>query len=359
MISGKPNRMRVNLKGLHKVKRLLSDGSIRVHYYAWRGGPALSGDLGSPEFHRSYNDAITKRKTPEQGNIFTLISEFKASAEFQTKLSAESRRAYLRYLKIIEEQFGSMPIAALYNPKVRGEFKRFRDGFQDNPRKSDYIWTTLARVLSYAKDGGRITVNPCERGGRLYSGGRADKIWTEGDLGKMFAVVPKEIRRIIMVAIWTGQREGDILRLGWSNYDGKHIRLKQSKGGRRVTIPVSSILKAELNEIKKAGTVMLLNTRGRPWTPGGFRASFRKLQARAGIKGLTFHDFRGTAVVRLAIAGCTVPEIAAITGHSLKDVEAILDKHYLGRDIQLAENAIRKLERTERKRKLSTAGKRV
>ena len=60
--------------------------------------------------------------------------------------------------------------------------------------------------------------------------------------------------------------------------------------------------------------------------------------------GLTFHDLRGTAVVRLAIAGASVPQIAAVTGHSLKDVEAILDAHYLGRDIQLAEAAVLKLE---------------
>ncbi|MET4201685.1 integrase [Bradyrhizobium sp. LA8.1] len=59
---------------------------------------------------------------------------------------------------------------------------------------------------------------------------------------------------------------------------------------------------------------------------------------------LTFHDLRGTAVVRLAIAGASVPQIAAVTGHSLKDVEAILDAHYLGRDIQLAEAAVLKLE---------------
>ena len=65
---------------------------------------------------------------------------------------------------------------------------------------------------------------------------------------------------------------------------------------------------------------------------------------RAGIDGPTFHDLRGTAVVRLAIAGASVPQIAAVTGHSLKDVEAILDAHYLGRDIQLAEAAVLKLE---------------
>jgi hypothetical protein len=48
--------------------------------------------------------------------------------------------------------------------------------------------------------------------------------------------------------------------------------------------------------------------------------------------------------VRLAIAGASVPQIAAATGHSLKEVEAILDAHYLGRDIQLAEEAVLKLE---------------
>jgi integrase len=57
------------------------------------------------------------------------------------------------------------------------------------------------------------------------------------------------------------------------------------------------------------------------------------------------HDLRGTAVTRLAVAGCTVPEIATITGHSLRDVATILDSNYLDRDPAMAESAIRKLER--------------
>src|SRR5215831_12057374 len=47
---------------------------------------------------------------------------------------------------------------------------------------------------------------------------------------------------------------------------------------------------------------------------------------------------------RLALLGCTEAEIATLTGHSLRDVHAILDIHYLSRDRALAENAIRKLE---------------
>ena len=66
---------------------------------------------------------------------------------------------------------------------------------------------------------------------------------------------------------------------------------------------------------------------------------------QAGIVGVTFHDLRGTAVTRLALAGCTEAEIASITGLCLRDVHAILDIHYLHRDPALGESAIRKLER--------------
>jgi hypothetical protein len=58
-----------------------------------------------------------------------------------------------------------------------------------------------------------------------------------------------------------------------------------------------------------------------------------------------FNDLRGTAVTRLALAGCTVPQITSITGHSLKEVERILQAHYLGGKFELAEQAISKLEK--------------
>jgi integrase len=128
--------------------------------------------------------------------------------------------------------------------------------------------------------------------------------------------------------------------------DGSHIRLRQSKTGARVNIPVGAPLKIALDEaakLKRSPTI-LLNSDGRPWTPDGFRASWAKACGKAGVEGVTFNDLRGTAVTRLALVGCTEAEIAAITGHSLRDVNSILDAHYLHRDPALAESAIRKLE---------------
>jgi integrase len=156
-----------------------------------------------------------------------------------------------------------------------------------------------------------------------------------------------------LLALWTGQRQGDLLRLPWSAYDGKEIRLRQSKsvrkGGRRpvnVTVPIGAPLKEALDAAAnhKRSTIILTTMDGTPWTSDGFGASWGKANKKASVVGVTFNDLRGTAVTRLALVGCTEAEIAAITGHSLRDVRSILDAHYLHRDPELAHKAIHKLE---------------
>ena len=220
-------------------------------------------------------------------------------------------------------------------------------------RQADYAWTVLARILSWAKNRGKITVNPCEKGGRLYSGTRVDSIWTIEGEAAFLTHAPPHLHLPLLLALWTGQRQGDLLRLTWSAYDGTHIRLRQSKSMRRgarrvvhVNVPIGAPLKLALNEAArtKQSPIILLNSEGQPSTQGGFRASWGKASAKAGLEGVTFNDLRGTAVTRLALVGCSEAEIATITGHSLRDVRSILDAHYLHRDQALAESAIRKLE---------------
>lgn len=335
--------MRVLLKGIHKVKKRLASGEIKFHYYAWRGGPAILATPGSPDFVRAYNEAHASIRRPTADTMMTIITDYKGSPDF-TNLAPSSRRMYLRYIGLIEESFGDLPLAALADRRVRGEFKAWRDTFAATPRKADYAWTTLARLMSFAKDRGTIATNPCEKGGRLYVADRTDKFWGEAEISSLLAAASNEIKLALVLALWTGQRQGDLLRLAWSAYDGSHLRLRQSKTGRRIVMPAGAPLKALLDLTERRGPLVLTNTYGRPWTSDGFRTSWSKTCARAGVSGLTFHDLRGSAVVRLALAEATVPQIATFTGHSLKDVEAILDAHYLGRDIQLAEAAVLKLE---------------
>src|SRR5262245_53015181 len=230
--------------------------------------------------------------------------------------------------------------------RTRGIFKAWRERLAiASRRQADYAWTVLARVLSFGMDRGLVAANPCARGGRLYRGTRADKIWTAEDEAAFLGRAPSHLRLPLLLALWTGQRQGDLLRLPWNAYDGTHIRLRQSKTGTRVVIRVGAPLKAALDAMTKRSTIILTNSDGKPWTKDGFRASWGKACKRAGIVGVTFHDLRGTAVTRLALAGCTEAEIATITGLSLRSVRAILDTHYLARDPALGDAAITKLEK--------------
>mgnify|MGYP002651770924 FL=1 len=335
--------MRVDLKGIHRVEMKLATGETRVYHYAWRGGPRITAQPGTPDFVRQYQEAHAALRAPTAGTFMTLIAAFKGSAEY-LQLAPSTVRAYTAYLKLIEDEFGDMPLAALKDPRVRGEFKAWRDRFANTPRKADYAWSTLSRILSFSKDRGLIGTNPCEGGGRLYTADRTDKIWQDADVASFLKVAAPELALAMMLALWTGQRQGDLLRLPWSAYDGKHIRLTQSKTGRRIVVPAGAPLRTLLERTERRGPLVLTTTRGRPWTSDGFRTSWGKACGRAGIVGLTFHDIRGSAVVRLALADATVPQIATFTGHSLKGVEPILDAHYLGRDVKLAEIAVMKLE---------------
>ena len=162
----------------------------------------------------------------------------------------------------IEKDLGDFPLSALTDRRARGVLMGWRDKIAaaSGRRQADYAWTVLARVLSWSLNRGLIGTNPCERGGRLYRGGaRAERIWTVADETAFLERAPAHLHLPPMLAPWTGQRQGDLLRLSWSAYDGTHIRLRQSKGGkdrRRVIIPVGAPLKAALDTNAKHSTVI-------------------------------------------------------------------------------------------------------
>ena len=337
--------MRVRLKGINPVRKRLADGTWKTYWYAWKGGPPLRGEPGTPEFIHSYNEAVARKVATPQGTLLAPLRAYQTSAEF-SGLAERTRIDYVKQIKTIEKDLADFPLAGLTDRRTRGIFMAWRDRLAANSRRqADYAWQVLRRVLSWSLDRGLVLANPCERGGRLYHGSRADKIWTDQHEAAFLASAPAYLHLPLLLALWTGQRQGDLLRLPWSAYDGTHIRLRQSKGGKPIKVLVGAPLKAALDAATKHGPLILTNSLRRPWRSHSFQVAWAKAAAKAGIVGVTFHDLRGTAVTRLAIVGCTEAEIATITGHSLRDVRSILDANYLHRDPALGESAIRKLER--------------
>src|SRR5262249_60290424 len=71
-------------------------------------------------------------------------------------------------------------------------------------------------------------------------GTRRDIVWGAADEALFLERAPAQLHLPLLLALWTGQRQGDLLRLPWSAYDGTHIRLRQGKTGARVVIPAGA-----------------------------------------------------------------------------------------------------------------------
>ena len=118
----------------------------------------------------------------------------------------------------------------------------------------------FGRILSWALARRKIKTNPCTNGGKLNQGTRVDKIWSDEDVARFLRTAPSYLHLAMLLAINTGQRQGDLLRLLWSAYDGKEIKMRQRKTGAYVPIPVSDALKTALDAASRKSPIMLVNS---------------------------------------------------------------------------------------------------
>jgi len=339
--------VKVELRGIHKLNI-----KGKRYYYAWRGGPRLRSEPGSPEFMASYNQAIEERRTPEPGRFKSLVVLYRASQDYKT-LAESTRKNWSPWLDRIAEYFGDLRIAQFDRPeKIRPVIRRWRNQWADKPRTADYGMQVLSRVLSHAVDPlGKIAGNPCEGIKQLYSGDRSEIIWTDSDIAILKKTCSPEIAFAVDLASHTGLRLSDLLRLSWSHVEENAIRFPtgKSRGRREAVIPLYDDLRGVLAKIPKRSPIILTSSKRRPWTADGFGSSFNTAKHDAGLaeKDLHFHDLRGTAATKFYIAGLKIRVIAEILAWSEDQVERII-RRYVARGAAV-EEAIRQLNEARKR----------
>ncbi len=344
--------MRVNLTGLHFTHKRLKDGSRRTYWYAWKGGPRLEGQPGTPEFMASLAEAMkTRREQARRETLSCLCDAFQDSPEFPQH--AGTAKDYRRHLDAARALFGRMTFTEIETRGSRALFLEWRDEIARDrgARSADYAMTVLARCLSWAAHRELIARNPLEKIGRLHSATRADSVWTQAEEAALHHHASTPVSLACHIAAWTGQRQADILGMTWTAYDGRSLLVRQGKTGAAVRIPVAAPLKALLDTTVRRSLFIVTTKRAKkgsngevfsPYSGDGFRASFADAMAAAGITARTFHDFRGTFATRAQEAGATLAEVSAVTGHGQGG--NVLAVSYTSYTFQMAEACIRKLE---------------
>jgi integrase len=319
------------LPGVHIIKITNAAGKSVEYHYAWRSGPRLYAKPDSPAYMREYARAMASRPAEgKPGTLAAIIDQWRASASF-TRLKPKTRADYERIEGVIRAEFGDMPARAIEARGARTLFIDWRDTMRATPRSADYHMAVLASILAFAADRELIARNPLERVGRLHAGSRADIIWPRAAIDTVLKSARPHIRAAMVMALTTLQCQGDCLTMPTLAWDGTRAWIRQGKTGARVRITPAAMLMPILEDARETGrATVLVNSRGERWTSTGFRASWRKEMARLGIRGVTFHDLRGTGMSWLHHeARLSIADIAAISGHSAADAEAIIRRHYL------------------------------
>lgn len=116
---------------------------------------------------------------------------------------------------------------------------------------------------------------------------------------------------IVVLAIETAMRRGEILGLRWEHIDldKKTAFLPMTKNGSSRWVPLNDEAAAKLTKAPKE------TDRPFPVTDVAFRQAWDRLRTRANITDLTFHDLRHEAISRMFDSGMKIHEVMAVSGH--------------------------------------------
>jgi integrase len=332
----------------------------RIYYYHRHTREKLPGKPSDPEFITALAAIEAKRKATESvpavdGTFAGVVRAYLASPEY-LGLADRTRGDYRKVLDYLVERMGKVPLVKIDGPAVfaiRDKTLALR-----KRRFANYVVQMMSAVFSWAQPRGfspglagnparDVPMLPRPKGAPI-----ANRAWSGVEVAAVLNAASPALRIPIALGAYLGARQGDVLRMTWSAFDGQGFTFTQSKTGAALWLPAHAYLRELLRTARRDSPVIVLGKRGKPFTSNGFQREFfkliRRLEAADKIgKGLTFHGLRHTVGKHLADAGCDTRDIQAWLGHAT----ATMAEHYAKEADQKrrVKGAVVKLQRAQRR----------
>jgi len=317
----------IRLRYIHKVRDRY--GNLRF-YLRKPGHKAIRlPDNADPTFLSAYQAALAtteiKPERPKIGGdtLAGLIDAWQQSAHFR-QLGPSTRENYRRILRRMAfEDYATHKVAHFEAKHIRSFVARLTD----TPAAANHRLRLFRMMFEFAVHDGWRDANPTIGVRRLREVGDGAASWTDDQISQYEARWPSgtQERRALTLLLYTGQRRSDVVRMGWEDVQDGLLRVHQLKTGAVLMIPIHEMLLREIEQCRADAPRFLMSreTRPRAFSANGFYMRFVAWCREADLPaGLSPHGLRKAAARRLAEAGCTPHQIAAITGHkTLSEVE--------------------------------------
>lgn len=327
-------------------------------YFRRPGYPrrALPGLPWSPQFMAEYAAAmegdkveVGKRQTLP-GSVAALVASYYRSADY-SGLADTTKRAVRNILENFRADHGDKRVAHM---EKRHVLKIMADK-AETPDAANRLLRLIRALMGHAIDLGWRRDDPTVGIKKLRHRSEGFTTWEEDHINLFLAHYPAGSRAHLAFSLllYTGQRRGDVVRMGRQHVRAGVLSIVQHKTGQEVSIPLHPNLKAALDALPRDNLTFIMSERGKPMTPEGFTNWFRKLVEgvvddqgnRLLPDGLSPHGLRKATCRRLAEAGCSAHEIMAISGH--QTLAEVTRYTVAANRVHLAERAVAAMERKE------------
>ena len=320
---------RVKIKGIHRVRKKLSDGTKVEYHYVFRSGPRFwsSNDnvvKNGPAYFQLYQEAIGSAPLAK-GKFREILISYQKSPEFK-KLAPRSQKdinSSIFSSNGIDEKFGDAPIAAFNDYRIRKQAYEWRDDLaMRSERTADLRLSHLAAINTWALDRGYLVQHHLQKIKKLYKVDRSEIVWSQNEIEEFCLIAPQHVANILIVATETGLRPGDLIKLNRSHLRttdyGLRIELTTNKRGRKVSIPVTPKMQELIDNLPPTQLQFLVGAKGQPWKlSDSLGKEISKYKKKTFIRqNLRLQDARGTAATKLFSAGLPLHNIALFMGWS-------------------------------------------
>lgn len=313
-------------------------GKFRLRFRR-TGQPAyyFKSAFGTPDFERELagcreNKPINLESVSEKypaGSIGDLVARFYASTAFRNGSPMTQRK-----VRSILDNFRDTVDAKgrIYAEKSAATvpFERIDEIIarkaEKYPAAAAALRKQLRRLFEFAVKLRIRPDNPVELTSSVKVRTKGFHAWTEEEISAYRAKHPlgTNARLAMELLLWTGQRKGDVVKMGGKDIKGGRIDFSQQKTGKPLLIMISPQLRAAIQAMPVTGRdAFLVTSFGKPYTANGFGNAFKGWCREAGLDHCCTHGLRKAMARRAADLGGTNQQLKAVGGWS-NDTEVAL-----------------------------------
>ena len=288
----------------------------RRRYLRRRGKKiALKAEPGTPEYLEEYQRALKAASdtasAPADGTWAALITLYLQSAKYR-QLKPRTKTENLREIERIRLRWGKFPVHRL---EARHLLK-WQDELAETPGKANNMLSAVRMLLNFGTARGFKHQNPAAAVEELKGG--SWRSWTDDEIRAFEDRWPLGTRErlIFDLALYTGQRRGDLVTMTRHHITDNVMGVVQEKTGERIAVPVHENLKASIAAFPSKGLALIQRLDGQPLKVRELHDVIASAIDDAKLPDdCVLHGLRYSAARCLADAGASPHEIMAITGH--------------------------------------------